>query len=172
MREVARAQVTAGTEPAHDAAVGAADAGAAIVHLHARDPKTGQPTQDPAYFREFAADIKTRSDVVINFTTGGSPTMGVEERLQPALQLKPEVASLNMGSMNFGFFPVLDKIKSWQFPRPRGTGVVLVTGLTGAVFATAVAAGGAGTSTFTVMWWMTAAVGLVALLVSPRVRRV
>ena len=99
-----------------DAAVGAADAGAAIVHLHARDPKTGQPTQDPAYFREFAADIKTRSDVVINFTTGGSPTMGVEERLQPALQLKPEVASLNMGSMNFGLYPMLSRYKNWQHP--------------------------------------------------------
>ena len=64
-----------------DAAVGAAEAGASIVHLHARDPQTGQPTQDPAYFREFAADIKSRSDVVINFTTGGAPSMGVEERL-------------------------------------------------------------------------------------------
>ena len=99
-----------------DAAVGAAEAGAAIVHLHARDPKTGQPTQDPAYFREFAGDIKSRSDVVINFTTGGAPTMDVEERLQPALQLKPEVASLNMGSMNFGLYPMLSRYKNWQHP--------------------------------------------------------
>ena len=80
-----------------DAAVGAAEAGAAIVHLHARDPVDGRPTQDPKYFREFAPAIKARSDVVINFTTGGAPTMDIEERLQPALQLKPEVASLNMG---------------------------------------------------------------------------
>ena len=99
-----------------DAAVEAAQAGAAIVHLHARDPQTGQPTQDPAYFREFAADIKSRSDVVINFTTGGAPSMGVEERLQPALQLKPEVASLNMGSMNFGLYPMLSRYKNWQHP--------------------------------------------------------
>ncbi|HEX3137865.1 MAG TPA: 3-keto-5-aminohexanoate cleavage protein, partial [Casimicrobiaceae bacterium] len=77
-----------------DAAVGAAEAGAAIVHLHARDPIDGHPTQDPKYFRVFAADIARRSDVVINFTTGGAATMTIEERLQPALQLKPEVASL------------------------------------------------------------------------------
>src|SRR5262245_42403842 len=72
-----------------DAAVGAAEAGAA---LHARDPVDGHPTQDPKYFREFAADIKRRCDVVLNFTTGGAATMTIEERLQPALQLKPEVA--------------------------------------------------------------------------------
>ena len=90
-----------------DAAVGAAEAGAAIVHLHARDPVDGHPTQDPRYFKTFAADIAGRSDVVINFTTGGAATMTIEERLQPALQLKPEVASLNMGSMNFGLFPML-----------------------------------------------------------------
>jgi uncharacterized protein (DUF849 family) len=73
-----------------DAAVAAAEAGAAIVHLHARDPVDGHPTQDPKYFREFAGDIARRTDVVINFTTGGAATMTIEERLQPALQLKPE----------------------------------------------------------------------------------
>jgi uncharacterized protein (DUF849 family) len=99
-----------------DAAVGAAEAGAAIVHLHARDPQDGRPTQDPKYFRQFAADIKRRSDVVINFTTGGAPTMGIEERLQPALTLKPEVASLNMGSMNFGLYPMLSRYKDWKKP--------------------------------------------------------
>ena len=97
-----------------DAAVGAAQAGAAIVHLHARDPVDGRPTQDPKYFREFAADIRQRSDVVINFTTGGAPTMSIEERLQPALQLKPEVASLNMGSMNFGLYPMLGRYPEWK----------------------------------------------------------
>src|SRR5512142_136818 len=71
-----------------DAAVGAAEAGAAIVHLHARDPVDGRPTQDPALFREFAGDIRRRSNVVLNFTTGGAATMSIEERLQPALQLK------------------------------------------------------------------------------------
>ncbi|MEI6302157.1 MAG: 3-keto-5-aminohexanoate cleavage protein [Betaproteobacteria bacterium] len=99
-----------------DAAVGAAEAGAAIVHLHARDPIDGRPTQDPKYFREFAPAIKARSDVVINFTTGGAPTMDIEERLQPALQLKPEVASLNMGSMNFGLYPMMGRYKNWKQP--------------------------------------------------------
>jgi uncharacterized protein (DUF849 family) len=98
-----------------DAAVGAAEAGAAIVHLHARDPVDGHPTQDPKYFRVFAADIARRSNVVLNFTTGGAATMSIEERLQPALQLKPEVASLNMGSMNFGLFPMLQRFHEWQF---------------------------------------------------------
>src|SRR5215471_6779285 len=98
-----------------DAAVGAAQAGAAIVHLHARDPVDGHPTQDPKYFREFAADISRRCDVVINFTTGGAATMTIEERLQPALQLKPEVASLNMGSMNFGLYPMLKRFREFKF---------------------------------------------------------
>jgi uncharacterized protein (DUF849 family) len=102
-----------------DAAVGAAEAGAAIVHLHARDPVDGRPTQDPMYFREFAADIRKRSDVVLNFTTGGAATMSIEERLQPALQLKPEVASLNMGSMNFGLYPMLDRFKEFRFDWER-----------------------------------------------------
>ncbi len=108
-----------------DAAVAAAEAGAAIVHLHARDPVDGHPTQDPKYFREFAPDIARRSDVVINFTTGGAPTMTIEERLQPALQLKPEVASLNMGSMNFGLYPMLarfpDLKHAWERPYLEGS---------------------------------------------------
>ncbi len=95
-------------------AIEAAHAGAAIVHLHARDPKDGKPLQDPAYFREFAVPIKAQSDVVLNFTTGGAPTMDIEERLQPALQLKPEVASLNMGSMNFGLYPMVGRFKNWK----------------------------------------------------------
>ena len=102
-----------------DAAVAAAEAGAAIVHLHARDPVDGRPTQDPKYFLEFAPEIARRSDVVINFTTGGAPTMLVEERLQPALQLKPEVASLNMGSMNFGLYPMLMRFKDFKFDWER-----------------------------------------------------
>src|SRR3982751_29889 len=102
-----------------DAAVGAAEAGAAIVHLHARDPVDGHPTQDPKYFREFAPDIKRRANVVLNFTTGGAATMTIEERLQPALQLKPEVASLNMGSMNFGLFPMLARFKEFKYDWER-----------------------------------------------------
>ena len=97
-----------------DAAIGAAKAGAAIVHLHARDPKDGKPTQDPDMFRQFLPTIANNSDVVINITTGGAPTMSVEERLQPALQLKPEVASLNMGSMNFGLYEMLNRFQDFK----------------------------------------------------------
>jgi uncharacterized protein (DUF849 family) len=96
------------------AAIEAARAGAAIVHLHARDPKDGRPTQDPELFRQFGAKIRAASDVVLNFTTGGAPTMSIEERLQPALKLKPEVASLNMGSMNFGLYEMLGRYKEFQ----------------------------------------------------------
>jgi len=98
------------------AALGAAQAGAAIVHLHARNPKDGSPTQDPEVFRQFLPKIKAQSDVVINLTTGGAPTMTVEERLQPALKLKPEVASLNMGSMNFGLYEMLGRYKEFKHP--------------------------------------------------------
>lgn len=95
-------------------AIAAAEAGAAIVHLHARQPTDGRPTQDPDVFREFLPKIKAARDVVINITTGGAPTMTVEERLQPALQLKPEVASLNMGSMNFGLYEMIPRYKDWK----------------------------------------------------------
>ncbi len=97
-----------------DAAVGAIEAGAAVVHLHARNPQDGRPSQDVRLFREFVGNIKARCNGVINLTTGGSPAMTVEERLQPALQLKPEVASLNMGSMNFALFPMLAKYKTFK----------------------------------------------------------
>ena len=97
-----------------EAAIGAAEAGAAIVHLHARDPKDGRPTQDPDMFRQFLPTITKNSDVVVNITTGGAPTMSVEERLQPALQLKPELASLNMGSMNFGLYEMLNRFKDFK----------------------------------------------------------
>ncbi|RFU49553.1 3-keto-5-aminohexanoate cleavage protein [Paraburkholderia sp. DHOC27] len=97
-----------------NAAVDAAEAGASIVHLHARLPHNGQPSQDPKHFMAFLPNIRKRSNVVINLTTGGAPNMQVEERLQPALQLKPEVASLNMGSMNFGLYPMLDRFHEFQ----------------------------------------------------------
>lgn len=97
-----------------DAAVGAAEAGAAIVHLHARNPKTGQPDQSPEAFAPFLKIIKQRSNAVINLTTGGSPTMTVDERVRPAAVYKPEVASLNMGSMNFAFFGMLGRFKTFE----------------------------------------------------------
>ena len=93
------------------AAIDAAKAGAAILHLHARDPVDGRPSQDPELFRPFLSKIKAATDAVINITTGGSPHMTVEERMRPATVFKPELASLNMGSMNFGLFPMLDRYK-------------------------------------------------------------
>jgi uncharacterized protein (DUF849 family) len=92
-------------------ALGAAAAGAAIVHLHARNPVDGRPDQSPEAFEPFLRVIKQGSDVVVNLTTGGSPYMTVEERVRPAAIWKPEVASLNMGSMNFGLFPMLKRYK-------------------------------------------------------------
>lgn len=97
-----------------EAAIGAAEAGAAVIHLHARDPKTGKPDQTPEAFEPFLRIIKQRSNCVVNLTTGGSPFMSVEERLRPAATFQPEVASLNMGSMNFGLFPMLQRYKSFQ----------------------------------------------------------
>lgn len=97
-----------------DAAVGAAQAGAAIVHLHARNPVDGRPDQSPAAFAPILRSIKQRSDVVINLTTGGAPFMTIEERIAPAATFQPEVASLNMGSMNFGLFPMLKRFKNFK----------------------------------------------------------
>ena len=97
-----------------DAAILAADAGASILHLHARDPSNGKPTQDPAVFEEILPKIKKETDAVINITTGGSPHMTVEERMMPASVFKPELASLNMGSMNFGLYPMLDRFSEFE----------------------------------------------------------
>jgi uncharacterized protein (DUF849 family) len=108
-----------------DAAIGAAEAGAAIVHLHARDPQTGKPDQTPEAFAPFLQVIKQRSDCVINITTGGAPTMLVQERVGPAAHFKPEVASLNMGSMNFGLYPMLERFTEfrhdWERPYLEGS---------------------------------------------------
>jgi len=96
------------------AAIGAAEAGAAIVHLHARDPKTGKPDQTPEAFARFLPRIKQATNAVVNLTTGGAPYMTVAERVKPAETFKPEVASLNMGSMNFGLFPMLNRFKEFK----------------------------------------------------------
>jgi uncharacterized protein (DUF849 family) len=95
-------------------AIEAAQAGAAVVHLHARDPQTGFPSQDPALFERFLPVIKQESNVVVNLTTGGAPTMTVAERIEPAVRFKPEIASLNMGSMNFGMYELLQRFKTFQ----------------------------------------------------------
>ena len=95
-------------------ALEAADAGAAIVHLHARNPQDGRPDQSPEAFEPFLRVIKQSSNVVVNLTTGGSPYMSVAERVRPAAKWQPEVASLNMGSMNFGLFPMLKRYKEFK----------------------------------------------------------
>ena len=102
-----------------DASIAAAEAGAAIVHLHARDPSTGKPDQRSEAFRPFLEMIKAKTDAVVNLTTGGSPYMTVEERIQPARIFSPEVASMNMGSMNFGLFPMLNRFKDFKFDWER-----------------------------------------------------
>jgi uncharacterized protein (DUF849 family) len=97
------------------AAIDAAEAGAAIIHLHARDPKDGKPTPDPAVFMQFLPRIKQSSDAVLNITTGGGHGMTLQERMAGALEAKPEMATCNMGSMNFGLFPMLDRYKEWKY---------------------------------------------------------
>jgi uncharacterized protein (DUF849 family) len=112
------------SEQIADAALGAAEAGAAIVHLHARDPDTGIPDQSPDAFEPFLKVIRQRSNVVLNITTGGSQTMTIEERLAPAVQFQPEIASLNMGTMNFGLYPMLARyndLQPWERDYLEGT---------------------------------------------------
>ena len=100
-------------------ALEAAEAGAAIVHLHARNPADGRPDQSPEAFEPILKQIKQASDVVVNLTTGGSPYMSVEERVRPAERWKPEIASINMGSMNFGLFPMLKRYGAFRFDWER-----------------------------------------------------
>lgn len=100
-------------------AIGAAEAGAAILHLHARNPENGRPDQTPEAFGRFLPQIRQQTNAAINITTGGSPYMKVEERVLPAAQFKPEVASLNMGSINFGLYHLLDRYKEFKFDWER-----------------------------------------------------
>ncbi len=94
----------------------AAEAGAAIIHLHARDPADGRPTPDPAVFMQFLPRIKQATQAVLNVTTGGGMNMSVEERVAAALATRPEMCSLNMGSINFGLFPLADRTAQWKHP--------------------------------------------------------
>jgi len=96
-------------------AIAAAEAGASILHLHARDPQDGRPTPDPGVFMQFLPRIKQSTDAVINITTGGGLNMTVEDRLAAPLIARPEMCSLNMGSMNFGIYPMADRYKDWKF---------------------------------------------------------
>ncbi len=98
-----------------EGAVAAAEAGAAVLHLHARDPEDGRPTPDPGVFMRFLPRIKQATDAVVNITTGGGAGMTLDERLAAPLRTKPELCSLNMGSMNFGLFPMLDRYKEFKY---------------------------------------------------------
>src|SRR5271170_5706899 len=95
-------------------AIAAAEAGAAILHLHARDPENGRPTPDPDVFMQFLPRIKQATDAVVNITTGGGHGMSLEERLAAPLKASPEMCSLNMGSMNFGLYPMLNRYKEFK----------------------------------------------------------
>lgn len=110
-----------------EAAVGAAEAGAAIIHLHSRDPENGKPDQTVDAYARILPVIKQQTGAVLNITTGGAMTMTTEERLAPAMHYRPEVASLNMGSMNFGLFPMLGRHKEfkhdWERPYLEGSKV-------------------------------------------------
>mgnify|MGYP000914449279 CR=1 FL=1 len=97
-----------------DGAIGAAEAGAAILHLHARNPDDGSPTPSPEVFQEFLPRIASETDAVLNITTGGGHNMTVQERLAAPLRFKPEMCSLNMGSMNFGLYPMLSRYPEWR----------------------------------------------------------
>ena len=97
------------------ASIGAAEAGAAIIHLHARDPKDGKPTPSPEVFMQFLPRIKQNTDAVLNITTGGGHGMTLQERMAGALKAKPEMATCNMGSMNFGLYPMLNRYKDWKY---------------------------------------------------------
>jgi len=98
-----------------ESAIGAAEAGASILHLHARTPENGRPTPDPDVFMTFLPEIKERTESVINITTGGGQGMTLEQRLAAAMRAKPEMCSLNMGSMNFGRYPIMNRIKEYRF---------------------------------------------------------
>ncbi|MFO1468454.1 MAG: 3-keto-5-aminohexanoate cleavage protein, partial [Steroidobacteraceae bacterium] len=97
-------------------ALAAAKAGAAILHIHARNPADGSPTGDPKVYEQFLPQVHAGTDAVINLTTGGSPEMTPEERLAAAMHFSPEMCSLNMGSMNFSFHDMGRKVKQWKFP--------------------------------------------------------
>jgi uncharacterized protein (DUF849 family) len=98
-----------------DQAVDAAEAGAAILHLHARDPENGRPSSDPAHYMAFLPQIKARTGAIVNLTTGGSAVMTLDQRLAAPLQAEPEMCSLNMGTMNFALYPMASRYSEWKF---------------------------------------------------------
>jgi uncharacterized protein (DUF849 family) len=103
-----------------EASVGAAEAGASIIHLHARNPETGKPSPDPRLFMDFLPRIKQQTDAVMNISTGGGLKMSLEERLEAAHAAKPELCSLNMGSMNFALHHIAPKYRDWKHDWEKG----------------------------------------------------
>jgi len=103
-----------------DSAIAAAEAGAAILHLHARDPEDGSPAPDPEVFAQFLPRIKESTSAIVNITTGGGQTMTLDDRLASPRRFKPEMCSLNMGSMNFGLYPVMNRVKEYTYDWERG----------------------------------------------------
>ena len=97
-------------------AINAAEAGASILHLHARDPETGQPSADIANFMAYLPSIRAATDAVLNISTGGSAVMTLDERLAAPQQVAPEMCSLNMGTMNFALYPAAERISDWKYP--------------------------------------------------------
>lgn len=96
-------------------ALGAAEAGASILHLHARHPESGHPSSDPEHFMAFLPQIKAGTDAIVNITTGGSAIMTLDQRLAAPLEAEPEMCSLNMGSMNFALYPMAARYDKWKF---------------------------------------------------------
>ncbi len=108
-----------------DQAIEAARAGATVLHLHARNPKNGAPSVDPEHFRYFLGCIRAETDAIVNISTGGSITMGIDERIAPSVEFSPEMCSMNMGSLNFSLHPLADRYKKfkedWEEPFLRGS---------------------------------------------------
>jgi len=102
-----------------DESIAAAQAGASILHLHARNPQNGHPSAEARHFMGFLPQIKQQTDAVINISTGGSAIMGIEQRLQGAMAAQPEMCSLNMGTMNFALYPVVNRIETWKYDWER-----------------------------------------------------
>ncbi|MEM6988566.1 MAG: 3-keto-5-aminohexanoate cleavage protein, partial [Pseudomonadota bacterium] len=101
-------------------AIAAAEAGASILHLHARDPQTGAPSVDPADFSPFLERIKQSTDAVVNISTGGSLTLSIQDRIKPAASFSAEMCSMNMGSMNFSFHPLAKRYDTWKYDWEKG----------------------------------------------------
>lgn len=95
-------------------AIAAAEAGAAVLHLHVRNPDTGEPSSDPELFERVAKTISSRTDAILSITTGGSAKMTVEERLRAPARIQPELCSLNLGTMNFALHPMADRPREWK----------------------------------------------------------